>query len=162
MNDVFLVLSLLINISSICKLRSKHHTDSCFADNFVWQTKSLTVETQAVWPNVGVKSSPNVAKSYSRSSHSSFYIRVRFFKLAQKVTNILLVNLLTKTFKNRPIWSHWTQGWCESSKTKTLFLTFPLDSSKTFFSAWSKTILGHSLCWKSPWTFFWVTKINEM
>ena len=44
-------------------------------------------ETQPVGPYVGVKSSPNVSKSYPRSSHRSFYITVRFFKIAQKIAN---------------------------------------------------------------------------
>ena len=37
---------------------------------------------RSVWPDGGVKSSPNVSKSCPISSHSSFYIRVRFFKIA--------------------------------------------------------------------------------
>ena len=41
----------------------------------------------SVGPDVGVKSSPNVYKRYPKSSHNSLNIRVRFFKIAQKVTN---------------------------------------------------------------------------
>ena len=38
--------------------------------NLIYACKYLPV-----WPEVGVKISPNVCKSYPRSSHSSFYIR---------------------------------------------------------------------------------------
>ena len=49
--------------------------------------------------------SPNVSKSYPRSSHSSFYIRMRFFKITQKVANNLgyfARNFVTKNFKKSP------------------------------------------------------------
>ena len=44
--------------------------------------------------------------------HSSFYLRVSFFKIAQKVANNLgyvpLLEILSlRIFINRPIWSHW-------------------------------------------------------
>ena len=48
-----------------------------------------TCESRPVWPDVGVKSSPKVSKSYPRSSRIIFYKRVRFFKIAQKVANNL-------------------------------------------------------------------------
>ena len=68
-----------------------------------WQTKvglirrtlqvtklvNLNACTCPVWPDVGVKSSPNFSKSYPRSSHNSFYVRVRFFKIAQNDANNL-------------------------------------------------------------------------
>ena len=38
-----------------------------------------------MWPDVGVKSSP----IFSKSCQCSYYIRVRFFKIAQKVANLL-------------------------------------------------------------------------
>ena len=52
--------------------------------------------SQAVWPNVGVKSSPIVSKSSPivskscpKSGHCSFYKRVRFFNMVQIVANHL-------------------------------------------------------------------------
>ena len=50
-----------------------------------WPTASLTT----VLPDVEVKSSPIFFKSYPKSSQSSFYIRVRVFKIAQQVANHL-------------------------------------------------------------------------
>ena len=39
-----------------------------------------------------------------------------FFKIAQKVTNqfwpLLQANLTPRTFKSRPIWSHWRERVC--------------------------------------------------
>ena len=58
-----------------------------------------------VWPDVGVKSCPNVTKSHSRSSQISFYIRVRFFKIAQRVAIILATfarDFVTKNFQKSP------------------------------------------------------------
>ena len=59
----------------------------------------------SVWPEAGVKSSPNVSKSCLKSSKSSFYIRVRFFKIAPKVANHLgyfCWNFVAKNFKKSP------------------------------------------------------------
>ena len=47
------------------------------------------IHTRSVWPDVGVKRSPNVSKRYPRSCRSSLNIKVRFFKIAQKVDNNL-------------------------------------------------------------------------
>ena len=58
-----------------------------------------------VWPDVGVKSSPNVSKSCPKSSSSSFYARVRIFKITQKVYNHLgyfCYKFVTEIFKKSP------------------------------------------------------------
>ena len=69
------------------------------------------LESSAVWPDVGEKGSPIFSKSCPIRSQCSFYIRVRFFKIATKSCQsfglLLLDILLPRTFKNRPIWSHW-------------------------------------------------------
>ena len=60
-----------------------------------------------VWPDVGVKSRPNVSKNDQKSSHNSVYIRERFYKIAQKVGSLLgyfcQKKLSTRIFKIRPI-----------------------------------------------------------
>ena len=63
---------------------------------------------QSVWPDVGVKSSPNVSKSYPRSSNSSFCKGVMFFKITQKLLFLEMVD--TKNFQ-------------KSSNLVTLFAT---------------------------------------
>ena len=64
-----------------------------------------------VWPGVEIKMSPSLTISSLKSCHSCFYFEVVFFKVAQKV-NAYLGNVseknVKKTFKNRPIWSHWS------------------------------------------------------
>ena len=72
----------------------------------------------SVWPNDGLKSSPNdskndpksspnVSKNDPKRSHNSFYIRLRFFQKAQNVL-IILATFVTKNNKNRPFLSHWS------------------------------------------------------
>ena len=54
------------------------------------------------------KSSPFFSKKCPKSSQCSFYIRVKFFKIAQKLPIICAYfakNFVT--FKNHSIWSHW-------------------------------------------------------
>ena len=68
---------------------------------FVAQIQSL----DSAWQEVGVKSSPNVSKSYPRSSHNSFCIRVRYFKISQKLLIIWASfsrNFVTKNFQKSP------------------------------------------------------------
>ena len=64
-----------------------------------------------VWPNVVVKRSPNVSKSCPKSSNSSFVHKSKVFqhypKSCQSFGLLFLQILSPKTFKNRPIWSHW-------------------------------------------------------
>ena len=62
-----------------------------------------------MWPYVGVKSSPIVSKSCPKSTQSSFSVKMRFFKIAEKETYQLgnfFEILLRRTIKKRPIWSH--------------------------------------------------------
>ena len=65
-----------------------------------------------VWPDVGRKSSPIVTKNYPKSSHISFYVKLRFFEITVKVTQscgpLLLEILSPRTLKNCPIWSQWS------------------------------------------------------
>ena len=58
-----------------------------------------------MWPDNGIKSSPNVSKSYPRSSRISFYKRVRFFKIAKKVPIIWATfdrNFVTNNYQKSP------------------------------------------------------------
>ena len=55
-----------------------------------------------MWPDVGVKSIPNVSKSCQKSSHSNFNMLMRFFKIPQKVENnfaTFFLNFVTKNLK---------------------------------------------------------------
>ena len=59
----------------------------------------------AVWPDVGIKSSPIFSKSCPKSTQCSFCIRVRFFEITQKVANHLAsfaCNFVAKNFKKLP------------------------------------------------------------
>ena len=59
----------------------------------------------SVWPDVGVKSSPIFSKSCPKCSQCRFYIRVRFFKIAQRVAIILATfarDFVTKNFQKSP------------------------------------------------------------
>ena len=63
-----------------------------------------------MWPDVGVESSPIFSKICPKSSQFGFYIRVRFSNWPKKLPIIwasLAEILLTRAFKNRPVWSHW-------------------------------------------------------
>ena len=56
-----------------------------WADGCVWGIQEERICSEAVWPDVRVKSSPIFSKSCPKCSKCSFFIRVRFFKIAQKV-----------------------------------------------------------------------------
>ena len=74
-----------------------------------------------MWPDDGVKSSPNFSKSYPKSIPNQFNAQLHFSTIAKnccKIFGLLLQGaLFTKTFKNRPIWSRWLLA-------KTSFLSF--------------------------------------
>ena len=53
------------------------------------------------------KSSPNDSKSCQESSHSCFCTKSMFLKIAQNSIIWTTLKLLPRTFKNRPILSHW-------------------------------------------------------
>ena len=84
----------------------------------------------SVWPDVRVKSSPNVSKSYSRISYISFQIRVMFFKIAEKVANKLSyfcekfcheeLSKIAQTGHTAPVRLHLNLFYC---KARILFLT---------------------------------------
>ena len=113
-------------------------------------------------PISNAKVTANVTRCWNKSSpkfppksiHSSFYLKSGIFKLAQKVNQkfglLLYDYLLTKTLKNRPIWSHcknvvqynyffifktwpkfqilvnvifWSKFGCYCSRRKTFFLS---------------------------------------
>ena len=48
------------------------------------------------------KCSPNNTKRCPKSSHSSFYVKVRFFKITQKVRATFVRNFVPKKFQNSP------------------------------------------------------------
>ena len=57
------------------------------------------------------KNSPYVSKICPKISNSSFYLRVLFSKppKSQQIFGLLFQeNMSPRTFKNRPIWSHWS------------------------------------------------------
>ena len=61
-----------------------------------------------LWPDIGVKCSPNSPKSCQKSRCSSTYIRVKLFKLAQKFANHLghfVICWSLWSYKICPIWS---------------------------------------------------------
>ena len=64
-----------------------------------------------VWPDIGIKGSLKIIKSCPKVATSGFTQKCGFFKVAQNVTKYLgsfcKNNLTPRTFKNRPIWSHW-------------------------------------------------------
>ena len=69
------------------------------------KNNSIRKGRRAVCPDVGVKSSPNISKSYPRSSHISLYRRVRFFKRPKKLLLIWATfarNIVTKNFQKLP------------------------------------------------------------
>ena len=104
------------------------------------------LESSAVWPDVGEKGSPIFSKSCPIRSQCSFYIRVRFFKIATKSCQsfglLLLDILLPRTFKNRPIWSH---CWCCCFQIFLRFLSrITLQSIGFSFSFVFFTKRGHS------------------
>ena len=71
-----------------------------------WIRKTVSL-SWVVWRDVGVKISPNISKSWPKSSQSSFYTIVRFLPITQKVANYLgffcWQNWLQRIFTNRPI-----------------------------------------------------------
>ena len=68
-----------------------------------------TFHTSVVWPDVGLKSSPNYLKVVQKVS-TAFLLQVSSSKIPPKVSIFglfLQENLLPRTFKNRPIWSQY-------------------------------------------------------
>ena len=68
---------------------------------------------QPVWPDVEVKSSPNISKSGPKSSHISFYLKSNVFSKCSKSYPtfglLLKENLSPIIIKNCSILSHWLQ-----------------------------------------------------
>ena len=64
-----------------------------------------------MWPDVGIKSGQVFPKTCPKSSHSSFYFKCDPFRNSSESIlihgRILHKNLSPRTFKTRPIWSHW-------------------------------------------------------
>ena len=98
-----------------------------------------------VWPDVGIKSSPNVSKSCAKYSHSSFFSKVKLSRIASNITNYLstfVSRFLIKKFKNCPNWSHWLISQ-RSKATLKAILWSQLLSIKTqpkLFSLWNRKV----------------------
>ena len=79
-----------------------------------FQINELKLETGyywwSVWPDAGIKSSPNFPQSCPNCSNESLYWLMMLFKVAQMVAQILWLLLprkfVSKSFEKSPIWSH--------------------------------------------------------
>ena len=63
-----------------------------------------TFSLPSVWPDVGIKCSPNFSQSSPNSSNSSFYLRNKVFTNSAQSHQIYYLS--PRTFNNCPIWSH--------------------------------------------------------
>ena len=64
------------NLDLNCLYRKEHF----------WNWKKIERRSYTVWPDIGIKSSRNISKSCPKSCHSRYYLKLKFFKMAQKVT----------------------------------------------------------------------------
>ena len=123
----------------------------------------LIARTEPVWPDVGMKSPPNLSKSCPKSRHSCVTLIVPFFTMAQRVSQIFWLffvlekfvakicqnepNLVTlngtKTLRYRSFSLSCVQVWPDvGEKYPKLFLKFPqihiATSDITYKSSFSK------------------------
>ena len=82
-----------------------------------------------VWPAVEIKRSPNFYKSYTKSSHSSFYLKSCFGKL-HKDTSELFWPGFSKVAQSGYTETHHPSGYCFFWKNRPLFPYFRLFKCK--------------------------------
>ena len=73
------------------------------------------------------KISPILSKVAQKGNHSSFWLNVMFLKYPdshQTFGLLLKDNLSPRTFKNRRIWSHWSQWFFSLEKLLDIFFLF--------------------------------------
>ena len=105
-----------------------HHQD-------LWSSKIVSKLT-AVWPDVEMKCCPKFYIISCPKITAAIFDLIEGFKKSPKchqvVCILLLSNLSPRTFKNRPIWSHWSKVASTSErerkkrKTKAKLKKFPL------------------------------------
>ena len=89
----------------------------------------LSRRRQTEWPDVGIKSSPNISKTCPKSSHISFTQKVMYFRLAQKVKKYLSF-FARKFVKEQPLTiaqSGHTAARVVMSSTKISYHNFMID-----------------------------------
>ena len=101
---------------------------------FQFLSLSFNLMLEPVWPDVWVKSSPKVSKVAQKVATAVNILKSKVFqnslKSGQSLGLLLLKSLLPRTFKNRPIWSHWTwNSLFFNSLSHEGFLTFPFSYS---------------------------------
>ena len=144
----FLMKCLLCLITSFKQVSASYLKDSRAAavHQLLQNKKMLVMRLQerpedmlwTVWPDVKIKRSPNLTTSSTNGSHSSFYLKGMLFKVAQKVhfdLGYLSEKMSPKTFKNRPIWSHWLWSCWSAIISGHILTLLPLHQGHRFESS---------------------------